>query len=127
MKLRYTQMALAAALLAVQMVPSVSWAQMSPADAERLLRMEQERLRGEQERSTRERAPSGVDLRTLVPKPEQVTSGGICHDIRSIDLKGADLLDEQDKQGEDQSGHRGFSHDRGLSEGGAAQRGSRQR
>ncbi len=99
MKLRYTQMALAAALVAVQMIPSTSWAQMSPADAERLLRLEQERLRGEQERSTRERAPSGVDLKSLVPKPEQVTTGGTCHDIRSIDLKGADLLDDQDKQG----------------------------
>lgn len=99
MKLRYTHMALAATLVAVQMVPTLAWAQLSPAEAERLLRIEQDRLRSEQERGAPSRAPSGVDLKTLVPQLEPVTTKGICHEIRNVELRGADLLDEQDKQG----------------------------
>lgn len=98
MKLRYTHMALAATLVAMQMAPSLALAQMSAGDAERLLRLEQERLRSEQERNTPLRAPSGVDLKTLVPKQAPVTVKGMCHEIRDVNLRGADLLDEQDKQ-----------------------------
>lgn len=77
-----------------------TWAQ-TPADveaarrqAETLQRLEQERLRQDVERARPpERAPEGIDTRSLAPKPDASSAGSGCHVIREIVIVGARRLD----------------------------------
>lgn len=97
MNFRMKPLAMMVAILSLVGGSGAVLAQISDPAANLLLRQEQERLRLEQERSTRERAPSGVDLNTIKPAQATVTKGGICHDIKTINYLGADVLDAEDR------------------------------
>lgn len=88
-----------AALLCVLSLAAASptLAQTAPAQPDLLLRQEQERLRIEQERLRRPAPPSGSDLDRFAPGAPTAPSGGPCHAIDTIDLDGAALLDDGDR------------------------------
>jgi hemolysin activation/secretion protein len=90
-------LALVVAVLSLTSGSGAVWAQITDPAANLLLRQEQERLRQEQERTTRERAPTGVDLKTIQPAQAPVAKGGICHNIKTINFPGANVLDEEDR------------------------------
>lgn len=62
------------------------------------LREERERLRVEQERNLRNQAPSGVNLKQVLPRTDASQVKGICHDIASISIRGAEMMDLEDRQ-----------------------------
>jgi hemolysin activation/secretion protein len=86
-------LALACASAFAQTTPSA--AQVQQGDI--LLRQAQERLKFEQERAQRQQAPSGVDLKSVMPRVDASQAKGNCHNITNIDIVGANLLDADDK------------------------------
>ena len=91
-----------AALTLSALVCSYALAQTTPSAAqvqqgEMLLRQAQERLKFEQERAQRLQAPSGVDLKAVMPRLGTSPAKGNCNNVVSIDIVGADLLDADDK------------------------------
>lgn len=86
-------LALACSSALAQSAPSAAQVQQSDI----LLRQAQERLKFEQERAQRQQAPSGVDLKSVVPRVDASQAKGTCHTVNSIDIAGADLLDADDK------------------------------
>jgi hemolysin activation/secretion protein len=88
------------ALMFLALMGAFAWAQ-TPADleaarrqAETLQRLEQERLRQDAERVLPvERAPQGIDTRSLVPQSDASSAGAGCHEIREIVITGAPRLD----------------------------------
>jgi len=93
---------LTAALTLSALVCSYALAQTTPSAAqvqqgEILLRQAQERLKFEQERAQRLQAPSGVDLKAVMPRLGTSPAKGNCNNVVSIDIVGADLLDADDK------------------------------
>lgn len=86
-------LALASSSALAQSVPSA--AQIQQGDT--LLRQAQERLKFEQERAQRLQAPSGVDLKSVMPRLDASQAEGVCHNVVSIDILGANLLDADDK------------------------------
>lgn len=94
------------ALLALSAVAFFSLTVMAQTSAEiqeaarqgdRLLRQEQERLRFEQDKARREQVPSGVDLKKVLPPVDVSKAAGPCHNVSTIDIKGADMMDSDDK------------------------------
>lgn len=93
------------ALSAVALASQTAVAQTTPTQIQEatrqgdlLLRQEQERLRFEQERARRLQAPSGVDLKGVVPRVDASKAKGACHNVSVISLKGAEWMDEDDQQ-----------------------------
>lgn len=86
-------LALACSSALAQTTPSAAQIQQSDI----LLRQAQERLKFEQERAQRLQAPSGVDLKSVMPRVDASQAKGACHNVISIDILGADLLDADDK------------------------------
>lgn len=86
-------LALACSSALAQSAPSAAQIQQSDI----LLRQAQERLKFEQESAQRPQAPSGIDLKSVVPRIDASQAKGPCHTVNSITLSGADLLDAQDK------------------------------
>ena len=103
MRLTHTQLPrFTAALTLSALVCSYALAQTTPSAAqvqqgEMLLRQAQERLKFEQERAQRLQAPSGVDLKAVMPRLGTSPAKGNCNNVVSIDIVGADLLDADDK------------------------------
>jgi hemolysin activation/secretion protein len=103
MRLTHTHLPrLTAALTLCALVCSYALAQTTPSAAqvqqgEILLRQAQERLKFEQERAQRLQAPSGVDLKAVMPRLGTSPAKGNCNNVVSIDIVGADLLDADDK------------------------------
>ena len=62
------------------------------------LRDERERLRVEQERNLRKTVPSGINLKQVLPRVDASQAKGVCHDISSISIKGAEMMDLDDRQ-----------------------------
>ena len=91
--LTLSALALACSSALAQTTPSA--AQMQQSDI--LLRQAQERLKFEQERAQRLQAPSGVDLKSVMPRVDASQAKGACHNVASIDIVGANLLDADDK------------------------------
>ena len=91
--LTLSALALACTSALSQTTPSA--AQVQQGDI--LLRQAQERLKFEQERAQRLQAPSGVDLKSVMPRVDASQAKGACHNVASIDIVGANLLDADDK------------------------------
>lgn len=89
-------------LSALALACNFAFAQSAPTTAQvqqsdNLLRQAQERLKYEQERLQRQQAPSGVDLKAILPRVDASQAKGNCHNITAIDISGASLLDADDK------------------------------
>lgn len=97
MKFQMKPLAMLLAVMGLVTASGAAWAQASEAARQLLLRQEQERLRVEQERTNRERAPTGVDLNSIKPAQTPLAKDGICHNIKTINFVGANVLDAEDR------------------------------
>ncbi|WP_201211150.1 ShlB/FhaC/HecB family hemolysin secretion/activation protein [Rhodocyclus purpureus] len=87
----------ASLLLPFAAIGQVSGLDAAKRQAEILLRQEQLRLQEDQERLRQTQPPSGMDLNEVRPSEGVGRLPGTCVDIKEIDIKGADLIDEEDK------------------------------
>ena len=84
---------LACNLVFAQSAPTAAQVQQS----DNLLRQAQERLKYEQDRLQHQQVPTGVDLKGILPRVDASQANGNCHNITTIDIAGANLLDATDK------------------------------
>lgn len=73
--------------------------QRAQQDAERRLKDEQLRQQRDRDETTRANRPgSAIDPRSLAPLPAVSPQGGACRDIQTVDIKGASLLSQRQRE-----------------------------